>query len=90
VAKPITKAVLEGTRTEMAKRSPVIRQPHTIERLREELASYESFYHVGTHELELGAKVPRRVASRWLSLHRTLLRLEYEQIAANLPKEDAP
>ena len=82
---PIRKAVLVGTRAELAKRSPIIRKPGTLDALRAEIASYEQHYGVTTRDLKAGAKVPRHIAARWLSLHQTLLRLEYERAAAELP-----
>jgi hypothetical protein len=78
----IRKALLVGTRTELAKRSPVIRLPRTVDEIRAEIASLEHHYGVSTRDLKRGQHVPRHVVSRWLSLHTTLLRLEYERADA--------
>ncbi len=87
---PITKAVLVGTRAELAKRSPVIRSPHTVDELRAELASYEAHYGIKTRDLKRGQHVPRHVVSRWLSLHATLLRLEYERADTERKENTCP
>jgi hypothetical protein len=76
------KAVLIGTRAELAKRTPIIRNPHTVDGLRTEIASPEHHYGVRTRDLVRGQHVPAHVVSRWLSLHRTLLRLLVEQVGA--------
>jgi hypothetical protein len=78
----IRKAVLVGTRAEFAKRTPVVRSPHTIDGLRTEIASLEHHYGVSTRDLKRGQHVPRHVVSRWLSLQQTLLRLLVEQVDA--------
>jgi hypothetical protein len=71
-----TKALIEGVRTEMGRRSPIIRRPDTAAKIRAELASYEAHYGVSTADLKAGARVPRHIASRWLALHARLVQLE--------------
>jgi hypothetical protein len=80
---PVRKAVLIGAHAEWnTKRTPIVRNPHTVDTLRTEIASLEHHYGVHTRDLVRGQHVPAHVVSRWLSLHRTLLRLLVEQADA--------